>query len=124
MTRQELIAHCLGFADAYEDYPFNEDPDDKEAWTVMRHRENKKSFAFIFERGELLVNLKCEPLTAEFLREQYPDVTPAYHMNKRHWNTVRLQGSLPEDVLLGMIEDSWLLTRPKTAGKKPREDET
>jgi len=121
MTRRELIELCLGFADAYEDYPFGDITADPDTWTVMRHRENKKSFALIFERGGLCVNLKCEPLTAQFLREQYEAVSPAYHMNKVHWNTVCVNGDVSEEELYGMIEDSWLLTRPKTAARRNAE---
>ena len=61
MTRRELIDFCLTFPAAYEDYPFD-DITDAGAWTVMRHRSNKKSFAFIYERyGKLRINLKCDP---------------------------------------------------------------
>jgi len=90
MTRRELIDYCLTYPDAYEDYPFNEltgAPD--AAWVVMRHKGNKKSFALIYERGGFCVNLKCEPFRADFLRQIYSDVTPAYHMNKEHWNTTQ-----------------------------------
>ncbi|NLA85937.1 MAG: MmcQ/YjbR family DNA-binding protein [Clostridiales bacterium] len=110
MNRRELIDYCLTYPDAYEDYPFDE-PTAADAWAVVRHRGNKKGFAFIFERGGLCVNLKCEPLRADFLRQLYPGVTPAFHMNKEHWNTVRPE-EVPEDVLYDMIEHSHRLTRP------------
>jgi predicted DNA-binding protein (MmcQ/YjbR family) len=113
MTRRELIDFSLTFPSAYEDYPFDEVADDA-AWTVMRHRGNKKSFAFIFERhGRLCVNLKCEPLEADLLRRVYADVSPAYHMNKIHWNTVSLGGDVPEDDLKRMVEHSYDLVKPK-----------
>lgn len=112
MTRRELIDYCLTYPDAYEDYPFDEIVDGPDAWTVMRHRLNKKSFAFIYERGGLCVNLKCEPDRADFLRQVYTGVTPAYHMNKEHWNTVHLNSDVPEDELRGMIEHSYRLTMP------------
>ena len=82
MNRQELIGFCLTFPAAYEDYPFD-DVADEDAWTVMRHSINKRSFALIYKRrGRLCINLKCEPLEADFLRQLFADVTPAYHMNK------------------------------------------
>lgn len=84
MTRRELIDYCLTYPDAYEDYPFDDGPDIAGAWTVMRHRLNKRGFAFIFERNGLCVNLKCEQVRADFLRQIYEGVTPAYHMNKEH----------------------------------------
>lgn len=115
MTRHELIAYCLTYPDAYEDYPFDEGPDADGAWAVMRHRKNKRSFAFIFERGGLCINLKCEPLRAEFLRQVYQGVTPAYHMNKEHWNTVRVKEDVPADMLYELIEHSYQLTMPQKA---------
>lgn len=114
MTRRELTALCLTWPDAWEDYPFDED------WTVLRHRGNRRCFAFLFEReGRLLVNLKCEPMRAEFWRKVYPQVTPGYHMNKIHWNTVDVNGGLDEETLRAMISHSWELTAPKER-RKPR----
>jgi len=117
MTRQELIDFCLTFPAVYEDYPFD-DIIDAGAWTVMRHRTNRKGFAHIYERnGKLCVNLKCEPLEADFLRQAFADVTPAYHMNKVHWNTVTLGGDVPEDELKRMVERSYGLIKPKVRKK-------
>ena len=118
VTRRELIDYCLTYPDAYEDYPFDELAGAPEAWAVMRHRANRKSFAFIYERGGLCINLKCEPLRADFLRQVYAGVAPAYHMNKQHWNTVHI-GAAPEDVLYDMIEHSYKLTMPKGKKKLP-----
>jgi len=74
MTRQELIALCLTFPAAYEDYPFD-DVIDAGAWTVMRHRSNRKGFAHIYERGgKLCINLKCDPFEADLLRSAFRDV--------------------------------------------------
>jgi len=117
MTRRELIDYCLTFPAAYEDYPFD-DVADENAWTVMRHRTNKKGFAFIYERGgNLCVNLKCDPFEADFLRQAFRDVTPAYHMNKVHWNTVTVVGDVPEDELRRMIGKSFDLIKPKLRRK-------
>jgi predicted DNA-binding protein (MmcQ/YjbR family) len=113
VTRRELIAFCLTFPAVYEDYPFDAIAD-ADAWTVMRHRANKKSFALIYERnGKLCVNIKCDPFDADFLRQIFTDVTPAYHMNKTHWNTVALGGDVPDDVLRDMINASYNLIKPK-----------
>lgn len=117
MTRQELIDFCLTFPAAYEDYPFDNIMN-AGTWTVMRHRANQKSFALIYERNDrLCVNFKCDPFEAGFLRQIFSDVTPAYHMNKVHWNTVTLDGDVPEDELKRMIGQSYDLIKPKT-GKK------
>ena len=113
MNRRELIEYCLTYPDAYEDYPFDDIPDSAEAWTVMRHRLNKKSFAFIYDHGGLCINLKCEPMHADFLRQIYHGVTPAYHMNKEHWNAIRLNSDVPDEELYSMIEQSYRLTMPK-----------
>ena len=113
MTRQGIIDYCLAFKAAYEDYPFD-DVTDPGKWTVMRHKANKKSFALIYVRhGRLCVNLKCDPFEADFLRQAFEDVTPGWHMNKTHWNTVTVGGDVPDDELMRMIGQSYDLTRPK-----------
>jgi predicted DNA-binding protein (MmcQ/YjbR family) len=121
MTRKKLIAFCLTFPDAYEDYPFGGGGDshsDDGAWTVMRHRANKKGFAHIYQRdGRLCINLKCEPIEADFLRQAFSDVTPAYHMNKLHWNTVALGGDVSEKELKRMVGNSYDLIKPKVKRK-------
>ena len=110
MEKRRWIEICLQFADAYEDYPFDLDPNAADAWTLARHRDNKKTFAFIYERGGLCINLKCDPDESEFLRKIYPSITPEYHMNKRHWITVR-PGEIPEDVTRALIGKSYELTK-------------
>jgi len=118
MTRREVIDYSLTLPLAYEDYPFDNIAD-AGAWTVMRHSANKKSFALIYERnGKLCVNLKCDPFEADFLRQAFADVTPAYHMNKVHWNTILLGGDVPVEELLRMIERSYDLIKPKVRKRK------
>jgi len=119
MTRQELIDHCLTYPGAYEDYPFDgtDAHSDDGSWAVLRHRANRKGFAHIYQReGLLCVNLKCAPLEADFLRGAFDDVLPGYHMNKTHWNTVRVGGDVPVEELKRMVEFSFALTGQK--GKK------
>ena len=116
MTKRELIDLCLTLPAAYEDYPF--DGGDAHSydgtWAVMRHLTNKKGFAHIYERhGRLCVNLKCDPIEGDFLRQMYADVSPGWHMNKTHWNTVMLGGDVPTDELERMIEASYDLVKPK-----------
>jgi len=118
MTRQEIIDYCLTFSAAYEDYPFDDITDDKR-WTVMRHKVNRKTFAMIYERDDkLCVNLKCDPFEADFLRQMFENVTPGYHMNKVHWNTVTLGGDVPEDELKRMIDNSYGLIKPKARKRR------
>jgi predicted DNA-binding protein (MmcQ/YjbR family) len=67
-----------------------------------------KMYALVaWEAEPLVITLKCEPGQALFLRDVYPAVKPGYYMNKNHWNTVTLDGSIPEPELLGMIDDSY-----------------
>ncbi|MDR3050935.1 MAG: MmcQ/YjbR family DNA-binding protein [Oscillospiraceae bacterium] len=113
MTRQEIIDYCLTCPAAYEDYPFD-DITGPAAWTVMRHGINKKSFALIYVRnGKLCVNLKCDPLEADFLRQAFEGVTPAYHMNKEHWNTVTVGSDVQEVEIKRQIGNSYDLIKPK-----------
>ena len=108
-TRQEVIDFCLLLDDTYEDYPFHDFN-----WTVMRHRGNQKMFAAICERmGNIWVNVKCDPELAYMLRSAFESVVPAYHMNKWHWNSIILDGSIPTDEIKNMICDSYELTKPK-----------
>ena len=112
MNKRELIEYCLTYPDAYEDYPFDEN------WACMRHYGNKKTFAFIYERnGTLCVNLKCDPFKADFLRQMFHSVTPGYHINKEHWNTVTIGGDVPDAELFELIRHSHELTKPKEKRK-------
>lgn len=107
--RKEVINYCCALPNAYEDYPFHD-----QNWCVMRHRENRKVFAWIFEKdGHIWVNVKCDPQWRQFWRETYASVVPAYHLNKEHWNSLILDGTiLPEDICR-MIQESYDLTLGK-----------
>jgi predicted DNA-binding protein (MmcQ/YjbR family) len=113
-TRKDLINFCLTFPFAYEDYPFGDITVEANPWTVMRHKGNKKSFAFIHKmNGRLAVNLKANPFDSYILRGAFKDIIPAYHMNKEHWNTVYIGGDVPEELLKRLIENSYNLIKPK-----------
>ena len=113
-SRAEVIALCGRLPDSYEDYPFD-DPN----WTALRHKTNQKIFALVFEReGKIWINLKAEPMRAEFWRAAYPAVLPGYHMNKRHWISVVLDGSMADDEILPLIEDSYELTFDRRSRKQ------
>ncbi|MBL4953730.1 MmcQ/YjbR family DNA-binding protein [Neobacillus sp. YIM B02564] len=108
-TREEAIDYCLNLKNTYEDYPFSD-----KNWTLMRHKDNKKVFAWIFERnGHIWINLKCEPGWLDFYRQKYHSVVPAYHLNKEHWNSIILDGTIPEEEIYEMIRRSHHLTKPK-----------
>ena len=109
VTRADVIALCLRLPDSYEDYPFD-DPN----WTVMRHKTNRKTFALIFERqGHLWVNVKAEPQWGDFWKSTYPAVVPAYHMNKRHWVSIILDGSMSEEQVFQLIAESYTLSQSR-----------
>jgi predicted DNA-binding protein (MmcQ/YjbR family) len=100
VTRDEVLAICLGLPAAEETYPFGEE--------VAVIKVGRKMFALVplsEESGS--VNLKCDPGRALELREAYAGIRPGYHQNKRHWNTVDLDGSVEDDVVRGLIEDSY-----------------
>ncbi|MFD5077872.1 MmcQ/YjbR family DNA-binding protein [Streptomyces sp. NPDC058371] len=101
MTPDELRAFCLSFNEAVEDFPFNPDTS---VFKVLG-----KVFALSHLGGRpLTVNLKCDPEDAVRLREEHPGlVVPGWHMNKRHWNTVTVDGSLPGRLVRELVEDSY-----------------
>jgi predicted DNA-binding protein (MmcQ/YjbR family) len=91
---------CLAHEGAIEDFPFGPQ--------TSVFKVAGKMFALSALRSRpLKVSLKCEPELADALRDSYPEVQPGYHLNKRHWNTVTLDGSLPDAMVRGMIEDSY-----------------
>ena len=117
MTRQELIDFCLTLPEAYEDYPFDKITASNPV-TALRHRGNKKCFAFFYMReGRLCANLKCDLMEADFLRSVYEDIAPGHDSKKHSWNYVYVGGDVPEDELRRMIGHSYDLTKPKAKKK-------
>ncbi|MFH8615554.1 MmcQ/YjbR family DNA-binding protein [Streptomyces sp. NPDC017979] len=105
MTAARLRAFCLEFNDAVETFPFGPE---NSVFKVAG-----KMFALCALDGRpLTVNLKCEPENAVRLRAEYPAITPGYHMNKRHWNTVAV-ADLPARLVKELIEDSYDLVVAK-----------
>ncbi|MFE0026097.1 MmcQ/YjbR family DNA-binding protein [Amycolatopsis sp. NPDC059021] len=113
MRAADLKKICLGLTGAREEFPFGEE---NSVFKVAG-----KMFALSPLRGRpLRVSLKCDPDVAVQLRGQYPAITAGYHLNKRHWNTVVLDGSVPAGLVREMIEDSYDLV---VAGLPRREQE-
>lgn len=116
MTPEELRASCLALTGAVEEFPFGE--------AVHVFKVAGKIFAISHLAAEpLTISLKCEPELAEQLRGAYADVIPGYHLNKRHWNTVTVNESVPDALVLDMVEDSYdlvvaSLTRAQRAAIK------
>ena len=107
--KKEVIEFCLTFPDAYEDYPFHDDE-----WAVIRLKGSKKVFAWIFERhGKTWINLKTDPQWRDFWRDAFPSIVPAYHLNKEHWNSLILDGTIPEETVKQLIGESYDLVKKK-----------
>ena len=103
---QELRDLCLAFRGSDETFPFG--------WQWSVFKVVGKMFALAgLDSDPLSVSVKCEPVLAEQLRAVHPTVKPGYHLNKRHWNTVLIDGSLPDELIAGMIEDSYDLVVSK-----------
>ncbi len=103
--------YCLSKQGVTEEFPFGED--------TLVYKVMGKMFALtdlsLFES----VNLKCDPEKAPLLREEYPAVQPGYHMNKKHWNTVAMDGSIPDSLICKWIDDSYqLVVEGLPKGKK------
>ena len=100
MDREAVLDCCRGLTQATEGFPFGP--------TVAVFKVGGKMFAIVgIEGTPASVSLKCDPGYAVALREQYPAVSAGYHLDKRHWNTVELDGSVPDDVLSEWIQDSY-----------------
>lgn len=102
-TREEVLAYGLSFPDTYQEAPFH-DPN----WQLVRVKGSKKAFLWTYERdGCLNLNVKVDPEWREFWRSAYAAVVPGYHQNKEHWNTIILDGSIPEKDIRRMIAESY-----------------
>ena len=108
MDKNSLIKLCLFDDDAVETHPFKEDR--YKEIIVMRHKKSEKWFALIFYlEDKLYINLKCNPVDAAILKDEYPFITPAWHMNKKHWIKVDVKKA-PRDLLDALIRTSFDLT--------------
>ena len=102
-TRDEALSYGLSFPDTYQDAPFHD-----ENWQLVRYKGNKKAFLWTYERdGFINLNVKVEPDKAFFWRDIYESVMPGYHQNKEHWNTIILDGSIPDKDIECMIAESY-----------------
>lgn len=113
MDFETLRDYLLSKPAAKEDFPFDS--------TTLVLKVGGKMFALLGLNEEpLRVNLKCDPHQAELLRQRYPAIIPGYHMNKRHWNTVILDGSLSDEQIQTLIDDSYaLVVRGLPKAKRP-----
>lgn len=106
-TKKDIITYCLTYPEVYEDYPFHD-----HEWAVIRHKNNRKVFAWIYSRnGNVCVNVKCDPEWTEFWRNAFSGVEPGYHLNKKYWNTIILDGTVPDKDVKRMVGESYDLTK-------------
>jgi predicted DNA-binding protein (MmcQ/YjbR family) len=99
MDIETIKAYCAAKKGVTSDFPFGDD-----TWV---YRVMGKIFALIPLDASPRMNLKCDPAFAEILRQTYAAVTPGYHMNKKHWNTILVDDTIPDDEILEMIDHSY-----------------
>jgi predicted DNA-binding protein (MmcQ/YjbR family) len=112
MDIESVREYCLAKAEVTEGFPFGDD--------TLVFKVNNKMFALINLKGNLSINLKCDPEKAIALREHYEGVLPGYHMNKKQWNTVMLDYRIDNTLIKQWIDDSYNLVVQKMP-KKDRE---
>ena len=121
ITKEELLSFSDGLENATHDCPFEEDFET----TVLRHADTGKWFGIVLyappsavgrdqSSPVLCVNLKSKPEDSFVLRDIFPCIYPAYHMNHYHWITVPLDADLPKEILFSLVEKSHVLTKKKT----------
>lgn len=109
MNIEDFREYCLKKKGVTEEFPFDE-------YTLV-FKVKGKMFALTNLNGDWNLALKCDPERSMELREQYPAIRPGYHMNKVHWNTVAMDGSLSERLVLELIDHSYDLVVAKLPGK-------
>ena len=108
MNLETFREYCLGKPNATESTPFGDD--------VLVFKVGGKIFALAsLDEIPATANLKCDPDLALDLRDRYEQVRPGYHMNKKHWNTVEIEGGIPDAELRKMIDHSYDLVVKSTA---------
>ncbi|MCX6152885.1 MAG: MmcQ/YjbR family DNA-binding protein [Candidatus Kapabacteria bacterium] len=99
---EEIRDYCLSKTGVTEDFPFDE-------FTLVFRVANKIFFLADTNKYPLSISLKCDPLRAIELREQYEAIIGGYHLNKKHWNSVFVDGSVPDLLINEMIDHSYNL---------------
>ena len=115
MNKSEVIAYCLSKRGATLSYPFGEE--------VMVFKVIGKIFALIpTPLDQHSMSLKGDPDHSQLLRTTFPnDIVPAYHLNKRHWNTIQCAGGLEDDLIMELIDESYDLVVQKLTQKQKAE---
>jgi predicted DNA-binding protein (MmcQ/YjbR family) len=106
MNKEELREYCLSMNEASEHFPFDE--------VILVFKIRGKWFAVLqLDAEDTCISMKCDPERAIELREKYADVKPAYHFNKKHWNTVYTENSVPDKLVKELIKHSYDLVLKK-----------
>lgn len=114
MNIEELREYCISKPGVTESFPFNE--------TALVFKVMDKMFALLDISEEARgISLKCEPELAIELRSRYPEVTPAYHFNKVHWNGVSINGNVPDAQITEWVDHSYQLVVSSLTRKKQEE---
>ena len=104
-TREEVLSFALSFPDTYQDAPFHDDN-----WQLVRVKGSRKAFVWTYERnGYMNLNVKVDPEWRDYWRDAFESVLPGWHQNREHWNTIILDGSVPDDAVREMIAESYRL---------------
>ena len=102
-TREEALAYALSFPKTYQEEPFHDNN-----WQLVRVEGSKKAFLWTYEReGYINLNVKADPQWRDFWRSTYASVIQGWHQNKDHWNTIILDGTVPEQEIQRMIAESY-----------------
>ncbi|HOJ78327.1 MAG TPA: MmcQ/YjbR family DNA-binding protein [Bacillota bacterium] len=115
MRYQWLDQYCLSKKGATKDF--------KAEWEVTRYLIGGKMFVMVGgdQNNKPIITVKCEPSFGTMLRGQYPDIVPGYYMNKDHWNSVYIDGSVPDEVLKEMLDMSYELVLNSLSKKMIKE---
>jgi predicted DNA-binding protein (MmcQ/YjbR family) len=113
MNIEEFQTYCLQKKGSHEDFPFGDD--------TLVMKVLGKIFALANLDGPMRINLKCDPEKAVDLREQFPSVRQGYHMDKKHWNTIDMDGSVPDFLIREWIDHSYELVVAKLPLKLKKE---
>ena len=110
MNIEEIRNYCLAKSGVSESFPFDEN-------TLVFKVGNKIFLMTGLDHFPLKINLKCNPDKAIILRENHPQITPGFHMNKKHWNTIIIDGTMRDEILIEMINESYDLVVAKLTKK-------
>lgn len=111
MNIEYIREYCLSKKGTSESFPFDE--------STLVFKVLDKMFALVgLERTPIQINLKCDPEYALELRDQYSEIIGGYHMSKKHWNTVMIEGDLEDQLILSLIDDSYDLVVTSFTKKK------